>query len=221
MEEHSIIIVSGYIREARRLFVSTQCKLFSNIPSLITSICVEYYYIAEGFEIGGQDMIISEDGKTVSKNTKEHWNNTSYGYEIIPSNGSYYNYVEWQLKINYSSRNHDFIVGISSNTKNVNDEYFNDKRKGNYGYWSDGLLIAVGDKWGTKRYANVTCTTNDMIGIHLDLEKKELSFSVNGVNYGTAFKNIACGKNIKYRLAISAFYNHSSISIAKFYGVNR
>eukprot|EP01083_Nonionella_stella_P139142 423837_1 len=52
--------------------------------------------------------------------------------------------------------------------------------------------------------------TDDIIDMHLDLNKLELSFSVNGTNYGSAFEGV---RKAKYRAAICLEGKESAIEL--------
>ena len=90
-----------------------------------------------------------------------------------------------------------------------------------YGFWGCGKKIgSYKMRWdsinyGNNKNINYYYDINDTVGVHLNLIKKELSFSVNGNNKGIAFK-IPSDKNIKYRLVVSMFYPGSSVTILKF-----
>ena len=54
-------LVFGYIREAQ-LLLPNKSNPYFNIPSLITHLCIQYYW-SEYFKIAGYNMCISPDKK--------------------------------------------------------------------------------------------------------------------------------------------------------------
>ena len=90
--------VFGYVRQNEN-----KLSLYCNIPSMISYLCLSYYYHGEYFEKAGHDIQISNDKMTVTKVTQEcNWDNAAYGKTWIDS--SIDQIVKWKFKINTLER---------------------------------------------------------------------------------------------------------------------
>ena len=96
---------------------------------------------------------------------------------IYVSSGKYY----WEM-VKTSSGGGAF--GIAKDTTNINSITLN---AGSYVYYTDGdkYDAGVGSSYGA------TYTTNDVIGVALDLDAGTLAFYKNGVSQGTAFTGLS------------------------------
>ena len=209
------LLVVGYIREfGDELKSSRNSALFQNIPDLITSICVLYYYIDEYFAlINEQHTKISNNNTTINKVGYSNWNHSSYGKVIIPSTNDHV--YKWYIKINRTNQG-QICMGISSSAS-IRESYYYSSDSYNYSIWgrqgkkrSHLMEVPYWNKY-SKRFI-----TNDIVVITLDLNEKEMSFDINEEKFGVAFTGIECGKNIDYRFAVTLFETFSSVSIIKF-----
>ena len=67
----------------------------------------------------------------------------------------------------------------------------------------------VPPKPGVKDYG-IIVKSGDIVEMHCDMEKLELSFAVNGVDYGVAYKDIA---ECEYKAAIALYSADEMISL--------
>ena len=185
-------LIYGYNRVIEKTL--SHCDLFQNVPILINSLCVLFYAIPEYFNIAGSNCEISDDQKTINHSGCDDYENTSYGLMQISSTENIE--CEWTFKISRRPKEKSISqiddrwgisIGISSN-----DE-------------SDVDFAAYGKNYGD----------GDVIQMILKMKKKEIDFFKNGRYQGVAFKNIATGKKINYRLAIS-MDNDLSITMTDF-----
>eukprot|EP01084_Bolivina_argentea_P117131 208069_1 len=222
VDQDTKYLVYGWIHETEKLL-----QLKNNISNLIIELCVSFFHLSivnERFSIYDPEYVnVSEDKKTV---TQISFNNTycSFGINQIPTINNRSKY-EWDIDIKHmdtrtiiSSRM--IFIGISSlshmNTKRRLSGY-------NYVYqiftsMTGGCTFArsfLDRKTKTKSYGKIY-ETGDKVTICLDLEKKELSFKLNGDDQGVAFDDIKVGPEIKYRLIVKLWDLEQSVKIDKF-----
>eukprot|EP01084_Bolivina_argentea_P204257 348798_1 len=215
------VLVSGYARMIQmeiKLNLNDEYKFFSeNIPPMINSLCILYYYQPEYFDIIGKEIKVSKDKMSISStiNVKK---NTSYGSHHILSTEK--QTVRWSVKINETSTS-KFVIGISSTNKC--DESFCKCREAPYvsvgpyshhiGYVGhNGKCVSVK---GKRKYGE-PLAKHDIIDIKFDLINKRVVFYKNGQSQGFAFYPVVTGNNIKYRLSIQLLDENTTVSIVKF-----
>ena len=203
-------IVNGYIRQ----YESTlNHKII--IPDLINYICLSYFFILQlkwNKDLFTKKWIIMKHSNTIKKNVKNHiWNAAFLSVVIKPNFGTFDCKFKW-FKGNL------LRVGIWKNSfdpqiilKNGADPFEpDDEQKASYGYSVDMGMILNPDRIGYgPSYTYKPSDNNSQVGIHLDFNKLELSFSFNGKNNGKAY-NI---KKCDYKIVISMFLNDSKIQI--------
>ena len=112
------------------------------------------------------------------------------------------NTMEWRVKIGKTSRNNGSImVGVAVKGTSLND--------GTYVPYKDGMFLFnlyksllysgapfnfKGVEYGPRKEAGCYAKDGDFVGITLDMDSGNLSFSVNGENMGVAFKGIPVDK---------------------------
>ena len=111
-------------------------------------------------------------------------------------------------------------VGLFKNkydSKQVINTYFGTSINGTYDtsyeYSCDlAKLIIRGNKFDEYREVTygVHVKPNDIVGIHVDFEEKELSFSINGKNYGKAFD---IDNKMEYRIVVCMHHCHGKLQI--------
>ena len=118
---------------------------------------------------------------------------TAYGIEEVKS-GQH----EWFVKITGGSA----MIGVSSDTKWGSNQFIWQQDNNSYAYYGDDGNKYSHEKFQKESYGN-KFATGDIVGVHLDLNSKSISFSKNGKNMGVAYKAINIGS--KYRLAITLY----------------
>eukprot|EP01084_Bolivina_argentea_P204367 349006_1 len=119
---------------------------------------------------------------------------TAYGAEEV-SEGQH----EWKIKAHSTEW---LVLGISSNTNYCEGYFWSKDDTDCYGLFSHrGTLYSK--KGSDVKYANGAAIfgKDDIITIHLNFDKQEMSFSKNSSNIGIAFNNIVKGQ--KYRLSVN------------------
>ena len=112
------------------------------------------------------------------------------------------NTMEWRVKIGKTSRNNGSImVGVAVKGTSLND--------GAYVPYKDGVFLLnlyesllysgapfnfKGVAYGQRKESGCYAKDGDFVGITLDMESGDLSFSVNGENMGVAFEGIPVDK---------------------------
>ena len=154
--------------------------------------------MAEYFHIIGQNVIISNDKLTITKD-KYNWTNTTYGKLEIDSISNCI--CRWYLKFNKAQKG-EIAIGISSSITKVKGQFYYDQLSINYAFWCfTGKIInplsSSSSRQQWKRYgiSRISCKTGDHIDIELNLYKKKIIFYVNGKNQGVAFNRIKIGEN--------------------------
>eukprot|EP01083_Nonionella_stella_P255292 876434_1 len=164
-------IVFGYNKRIEEI-------LQSNIPILINSLCILYYFESDYFEIAGSGITISEDKKSITKTKTNGWgsyDNTSYLSMSIASSQSIY-YI-WTIKIQSSSGM--INIGITSNNE-IDKNFTAWRHDDNYSSYShyayNGYMGYKSSNNGISPYSareNNGFCNGDIIDIHLDLSKKK------------------------------------------------
>ena len=184
--------VYGWIRKAEQ-------KLhLSSIPLLVQSLCILYFREDEIFEIIPDDVIPSENHRTITKINEDGWDNNTYGIEEIPSESSLV--CQWDLRI-IRCDGEGVGFGISSGRLPNGNVVEDDMAGHNYLYWCEGAVYR-GTYW--REYGNTTYGAGDVVSMRLNLKRSgTIRFFVNGVDQGIAFIRLRKGPSIKYRLQCS------------------
>eukprot|EP01083_Nonionella_stella_P013587 38229_1 len=156
----------------------------------------------------GKQIQIKANGKTITKTGNAP--QTCYSQKLIPSQNTGVIY-KWSFKIN--RRDHELVIGIASNHKTTDGSFHHNMKDINYGY-----SVENGQKVSKKKYSDYgcKCNKNDKIQMILNLQKKQLSFTVNNIDQGVMFTDIQQNRNTKYRLAVFTQGNGTSITLQKY-----
>ena len=107
---------------------------------------------------------------------------------------------------------------IKNNSKFLPNRYFNSGVDGIYAYAiNDGLLeskhaSSIATKNGKRQYGK-KCKTGDIVDMYLDLYKLTISYSINNINYGVAYKNIdKCG----YRAGVCMYKIEDALQLVEY-----
>eukprot|EP01084_Bolivina_argentea_P210253 357942_1 len=217
IDQESKNLVSGYMKKIRSLLPSD--NVYYNVPLIVNSLCALYYVLCDEWDptnIGSTFEIDTDNPFILKKSGNMH---QSAFLTRVVSDGKHcwtfklINYVRYSLRFGivfdksicqYANRQHINIGGIP------NTSYCWDPGAMGSTNWS--LLSHKGDIMHDVQYG-VKIKTGDTISVHLDLENLTLSFSVNSVNYGTAF-NI---KKEKYRCAVHMYDTTNVIELIRCY----
>ena len=185
--------VNGYLRRIQTLFPSD--NVYYNTPDLVSHWCILYFYIREKFDPNHcyKSYTISHDDTKMTRITGDNGS-------IYLSRTAEYGTHEWEFKIIELKDDYWYTtIGIWKMTYDINPEHpVNNCSQSNKVYgWiiNDKCLtmapeaIAIGSH-RSREYGERVYGTGDIITMKLDLNKKELSFSVNGKDLGVAFAGI-------------------------------
>eukprot|EP01084_Bolivina_argentea_P166138 288520_1 len=197
--------IDGYIRILQKLL--TDNSLYTHaIPSIINHICLCFYYRYDEF-----DKKCIADAMKLSGNTLNQIR-TGMGTAFLTNKISEGQH-RWKFQLGHSV---DWtLIGIfKTRNKIVLDTYFSrggfDK---GYTYIScDGRLGSEtsGDWAGNPRhYGKFKPKEGDIIEMIVDFDSLELSYIVNGIDFGVAFKI----EKTEYRAAIAMYYLADSITL--------
>ena len=108
--------------------------------------------------------------------------------------------ISWSIKILKSENNNGngIFIGVAPSDINQNEDNYN--KCGWYFYCCDSTLWSgpphnYGNKEYGPRKGNGKCIhTVDSVGVVMDTAKGELSFVVNGVNFGVAYEGVPLDK---------------------------
>ena len=207
IDDRAKYAVSGWLRKE-----DNSMNLY-HIP-LISCLCVLFFGGSEIFEIPGNDVKISEDGKSITKIGNE-WNdnrNTSYGMKRIWSKSDVI--YQWNLMIKA------YITGMYIGLSSVicPDKYYPRQVGQHYVYWNEGMLRRVNGEWDYKYGTHAKVC--DIVSIRLDLKNREIRILVNGEDQGIAYQgdDITIDDDIEYRLAIIMCDPGDCVEIVDFVG---
>ena len=202
--------VSGYIRESHNSFKSDEYTLFQTIPSEIPLLCTLYYHFSDYFEIPGNNVSVSDDGKTLSYNG-EGWQNTTYSSLIIKSMDNYiYN---WKFQ---HTKAINFFIGIASN-KTETDIPYDEVPNSKFYCFCTYCNTKNSHKLGGFTSIEKKMSWNDVneVGLEINLRKKQFTI-YNDNEREVIFDKIETGKDINYRFAVTFYDKNAQFSMLKF-----
>ena len=133
----------------------------------------------------GPNYVVSESGLVATKNSGGNgWNCTIFGDKEIPKN----KISKWKIKLNSETKQSwDIIIGIGPNNPN-NEKAFYKK------CWSfissNSQLILLSENSTSYNNHSGRLKKEDVVEVIVDRNLGNLSFAVNGTDYGIACSNI-------------------------------
>ena len=209
--EHNDVndLIFGYCRR-----IEHECNL--NIPELITYILAAFYATYEEWDVDlkYKDVEISHNGTCVrSVNTTNGDWRSIFGKRICKEKGVYswkIKYVKADGSVSHGYNYWKTVIGIAQNheqlAKLTPDCFIEDQLMDNYvSYGFIGncsqLVVMVGHKENTRDYGEGLNKEGDTVEVHLDLNENTLSYTINGTDYGEAYKVKSTPTG--YRLAVA------------------
>ena len=220
IKQDTKLTVFGYVRQNEN-----NLSLFCNVPSMISYLCLSYYFHGEYFEKGGDDIQISDDKMTITKktSTQKNWNNTSYGKTWIDS--SIPQIVEWKFKIHTMRQaNMSIFISLVSCDNRLNEdcnEQVNKCDYPNYGF-SAYRSITIRQKTGdianriVYRKNGIYLHEGDVLSMILDTKEKAIYAETEGKCKVNLISNITINKDTKYKMAVSIRRPTYSLSLIDF-----
>jgi len=133
----------------------------------------------------GQNCIISNNGSIATKNEGgNNWNCTIFGDKEIPKN----KISKWKIKLNSETKQSwDIMIGIGPNNPNNEEEFY--KKCWNF-VSSNSKLVILSKNSSEYNNHSGRLKKGDIVEVTVDRNLGNLSFAVNGSDYGIACKNI-------------------------------
>ena len=207
-------LMSGYVREIEK-------ELSLTIPDLITVICIFYYYHFERFTTHGVNIELNKQQTIATKKQGSKFDTrTVYGAIGIDLHCKANKYV-WTFKIlslpSSGEWSDAIYIGIDNSNKSfIEDDFIVPEES------TTSLMYA----WGTDHYkyssrggtiySKINWKNDDIIGMELDINKKSLTFYLNGVDQGIAFENVNLDYERKYHMAVGMLDAGTSIELISF-----
>ena len=168
----------------------------------------------EIFDIIGANIKVSANKKCITKELKDEitiWNNNTYGINEISSMSDMI--YKWDLKIiSDNNKKKGVLIGISSVRSPAED--FEAQEGHHYAYIAVGtIFVNSHDQW--KCYGDAF-GNNDIVCMQLDLDQRQLRFSVNGRDEGVAYDDIHKDVDTNYRLMVSMGNKDCGVEIVNF-----
>ena len=223
--KHSVF---GYIRR-----IEKSNHFFCAIPVMIHYLCLQYYFYGEYFQKCGDDIIISDDHRSIEKkaDAAENWSNTSYGNMWFES--SIDQTAEWIFKIDKMPPNvsNCFMLGFRTADHDVNAHCFIEEELNESNqiyYFADTPGDSIHSSAGLYEFQNLFTEwadidtafwqENDEFTVTLDTHKRVIQFkAIRGSSeriYEINF--IKRSRDIKYKLVISLKYPQTKIRLIDF-----
>ena len=207
----SLFTVFGYIRKEQQTL--NHKESYNVIPKLVCCIVLAFYTNhVDSFEIAGKDVKISGDNKIITKLVGGR-NNTSIGKISIPSQCNII--CRWNLKINVIDDWYMYI-GITSDHSSNDLNFCENRKTSNYACYALSSVLKSKDQNKHNYGTHVSWEQGEIVGMELNLVKKNISFYVNNKYQGVAYENIDIGENIQYRLAVCMYGKDNQIELKDF-----
>eukprot|EP01084_Bolivina_argentea_P299522 516308_1 len=218
----SQLLVFGFVRDTESVFdiIKTDSNNFHmNVPPLISWIILSYYHAFEYFAVIGNDITVSDDKMSITKNIPRTWRNSSYGSMIIPSESKAI--CKWDLKMSYLDVNRSAVIGIISGACQKDIPFAKKVTKNSKFY---AFYCRNGKTYQHTKENSIPYSKNakdikqgDIISVKLDLKTnyKQINYIRNGKELGPNI-NIETGKDIQYRLAVTISVPNTHITITAF-----
>eukprot|EP01083_Nonionella_stella_P094940 266490_1 len=203
------LIVTGFIR----------CNYFEIFPRSMINACVMFYQSDEFCIVSGIASL-SIDKQTVNIDTiqtMDHSKMTFYGASFLSISKRVYEWkIQWNVNENAKHRltgyMYEFCVGVASTIKAKERSIvagYRHPQEHYYVYSSSGATYrGIGDCDVDMQFSR-SFTFDDVIGVRLDLNKREIVFSKNEKSFSVAH-SIHCDVDVEYRLAVS--FDSSAVS---------
>ena len=214
VDQGTQICVYGYIRRVQDIFPEN--NVYFTIPKLVIHWILLYFYVTDTFkEYDDKEYKVDNDGMALIRTERGGSTYaTCYGAQKVRSllGGVH----KWIFKI---EKRQDFMsIGIAEPTYDMKKGHINrnDSVSKYYGLWDDGDR----NRWDAysiiKRGKTIKYTENDTVHMTLDLDAKNLGYSVNDGEKVIIFKGITVGIDICYSVIISLAQEGDSVSLLKY-----
>ena len=177
-----------------------------------------YYWMREYFDDFDETQLSRSKNKLLLQNkpdtARTGYSHSSFGKIKVDSTSN--SIYQWKLKLIGSISPASAMLGVSTSTR-VSVDYIMNMDGKSYAYngYAQKYINVDGSPSDVIDYG-VTYGSGDIVGIILDLSKREISFSVNDEVQGVAFEEVECGDDVQYRLAVAFVSSDVSIQLIEF-----
>ena len=220
IKQKDSMIVDGYIKNCNRtIFEIDNASFYDNIPDVINILCLEYYHMTrDRFDPHFfKNLEITEENTQIATLDGDTYGDGAALLSNVVSTGSHL----WKFKVLEHDKGNDMIyIGIFKNKymqdaaekgdkvvqRFVHAVYYVDRvddQKTSYAvnFCMRQLRGNVDESKKNAIYCD-EAEKGDIIGMNLDLNKHELSFSINDKSYGKADFEI---EKTEYRAAVCLY----------------
>ena len=187
--------VNGYVRNMQ--------QEFEIIPSIIFHLILAFFCKPdEYFGKAGQNVILSNNNRTVERKGKYSWNNTTYGHQWISSTTDVI--VKWEFEINY---NNLINTGLAFSIVSKDNRCNHCRQKEDVPWYEYNIAGTLSRNDESQPAVNpCRCAAGDRIVIILDLIKKSISI-IDKPKDGKEttqllFEEVEAREDINYKIAV-------------------
>ena len=200
-------LVNGYVRKLTHLD--------DLIPNLVIFTVLSFYYIAECWGECGDDVVISNDGRVLTKKqaaiSESNWNNTSYGNKWIDSMNKKVH--KWTFHIDreaYAS----MLFGFVAEAVHHNGDFSASTEIINYGMTNTGSIWKHGKYHGL---SGVHIREGDTVIITLNLVDRTILFAVDERHEDEiTHEDIIQNHDTKYKICVSLLTPNLQITMTNY-----
>ena len=190
VDKRSLYLICGFINISAELH-------YLKIPMDVLKICAAFYLQNEYFSCFAHSYQLKSYSicRTITKTTRAE----DCAFGNVPVDSTFQSIHRWTFEIL------DKRTGMSFGITDYDDMMVHRDCFGYHGNHNYCVLaLKSGRKMRRGQIGNydIQMDDGDKVMMELNLKSKELLFYVNGKSMGAAFNDIACGVNIKYKMAV-------------------
>ena len=205
VDDKSQKLLGGYLRN----IYGDKAEKDHIIPDLVLNICLLFYFRREHFAVivngwkGKVNFTLSNDDKTASL-VNGCYGNVYGNIKIDSLSEAVY---KWTIKVeNKKTKNWAQYIELGVSGDEPGDKYFYGNTAPKNTFMCKGTGYVHGKCRVQEYFANVRWKDGDIVGIKLDLKKKDIEYFVNDKSVGVLYEDIPVGQDIKYRCIV--YINH-------------
>ena len=204
-DEDTQYTVYGWVRNQEKILKLT------NVPVMISSICIMYYRKEEIFEIAAEHIKVSKNKRIITNTVSEGFAHCNvYGGIQISADNDNKKIYEWKLRMNKMTYCCGFGIASEIYLGRFAIEHWQ------YMYRQGGRILDHDEFTGYRENYGPTLKEGDIMKIELDLNRSQIKYLVNDQDLGIAYKDIIRGEDIKYRLCASVGLEETEVEIISF-----
>lgn len=219
------IIVTGYMREMQEILRKINHSSYYNIPDLVASYILCFFYNFPYFvKCGSLIQVSGEEQNIVSLNmdgrlqNKANIGSAYYGDWICSTKDKI---VKFTIRVICDACNEfpKHIFGIASNDTTIEKPFVFGKSEYLYAidYTGDKWRKSPGDGNDMSDYHQIFAyQSGDIFTLILNLPKATIEFEHNGQSLGVCYDKIARKEGLEYKIAVSMCQLGDSITVVKY-----